>query len=316
MTADTRIPAQDIFAEAIRALVLEHDNLLVLDADRAGRSGAHAAAESKSESFLMLGAAEAALMGVAAGLALTGWTACVPGFNGADIRRILEPLHTIIGPQNLNVKLVGFWSGIPVHGEYFETQDLALLRPVPNLAVIVPADAVEARQALATALQHPGPAYIRLADLPEAPLCSEDYVFAIGRAVKMRDGADVAMICTGRQTLRALHAAAILETVSIRAGVLHVPTVQPLDTEAVLAVAEGVRLVVTAEEHGTRGGLGEAVAEALSGGSAPPMRRFGFRRGSGEILAREDFLEEQGLTAARMAESIHTLLHEKQVSDT
>jgi transketolase len=154
----------------------------------------------------------------------------------------------------------------------------------------------------------PGPAYIRLADYPPAVLHSEESRFEIGRAVKLREGPDVAMICTGRQTRQALHAATILETVGIGAQVLHVPTLQPLDTEAVLGAAQGVRLVVTAEEHGMRGGLGEAVAEALAGD--PPLRYkcFGFRQSSDEFPAREDFLEQQGLSAARMAESIHKLL--------
>ena len=310
MSLENTIPAREIFSGALLELLQTREDILVLDQDRASDTGTCLVAESQPEKFLMLGATENNLVGVAAGLATMGVTAWVAGFWGAQLRQTLEQWCSIIGPAKLNVKLVAFSEGAPFSdcGGGGEFQDLALMQSVPNMAVIVPGDAVEARQAILAVSAQEGPAYIRLASLPSTPLCGEEYTFGIGRVIAIREGDDVAIFCTGRQTQRALHAATILETVGISALVLHVPTIQPLDTAAVAEAAQRVRLVVTAEEHGIRGGLGEAVAEALIPKHLKLFARFGFRRCLETGAAREGFMEEGALTPARMAETIHNLL--------
>jgi transketolase len=179
------------------------------------------------------------------------------------------------------------------------------MRSVPNMVIVAPGDALEARQAILAVSAQDGPAYIRLAGLPVVALCAENHEFQLGQAVTLRDGTDVAMICTGRQTAKAVHAATILETVGISARILHASTIQPLDNATIAEAARGVRLVVTAEEHGIRGGLGEAVAEALVPGDFPPLLRLGFPPCSGGMMIREGSPEAEELSASRMAERIH-----------
>jgi transketolase len=197
-------------------------------------------------------------------------------------------------------------------GNGCDSQDIALMRSVPNMVIVVPGDAAEARQAILAVSAENGPAYIRLADLPPAAEGAGIHEFQLGQAVTLREGTDIVMVCTGRQTAQAVHAATILETVGISARIIHVSTIQPLDRAAIMDAARGVRLVVTAEEHGIRGGLGEAIAEALTPGDSPPLLRLGFPPCSGSMVIREGGPEAEELSASRMAEHIHGWLRRGQ----
>ena len=307
MNLEVRLPAREIFSQAVLELLQNREDLLVLDNDRAYGTGTCHVAETQPHKFLMIGAAETNLVGVAAGLATMGMTVWIAGFEGTQIRQTLEQWCSIIGPAKLNVKLAGYCGGtsLPDDGNGCDSQDIALMRSVPNMVIVAPGDALEARQAILAVSAQDGPAYIRLAGLPVVALCAENHEFQLGQAATLRDGTDVAMICTGRQTAKAVHAATILETVGISARILHASTIQPLDNATIAEAARGVRLVVTAEEHGIRGGLGEAVAEALVPGDFPPLLRLGFPPGSGGMVIREGSPEAEELSASRMAERIH-----------
>jgi len=306
MNPEARMPAREIFSQAVLELLQNRDDLLVLDQDRAFETGTCRVAETLPQKFLMFGASETNLVGAAAGLAAMGITVWIAGFDGTQIRQTLEQWCSVIGPAMLNVKLAGYCGGTsqPDSGEDCDTQDIALMSSVPNMTIVAPGDAPEAIQAIFAVSAQAGPAYVRLAALPPEARCPEHPESQHGQPVVLRDGADVVMVCTGRQTGKAVHAATILETVGISARILHVATIQPLFRAAIIDAIRGVRLVVTAEEHGIRGGLGEAVAEVLAPGEFPPLMRLGFQPGVG-MTVREGGPEGEELNASHMAERIH-----------
>jgi len=229
--------------------------------------------------FYMEGVSEAALIGIAAGLAFEGYLPYVNTIATFLTRRCLEQVAIDVALHNLPVRLIGSGGGAvyaPLGPTHMAIEDIALLRTMPNMAVVVPCDAPEMQRVMDASLEWKGPMYIRVAKGGEAKVSSENAGFAIGKAVTMRTGDDVVFIGTGIATTQALHAAELLAQHRIAAGVVHLHTVKPLDVEAVAATASA-RLVVTVEEHVRDGGLGTAVAESFADrGIATPLLRLGF----------------------------------------
>ncbi|MER3437684.1 MAG: transketolase [Chloroflexota bacterium] len=217
----------------------------------------------------------------------------------------------VVAQPHLNVKLCGSYSGI-LTGKTGKThqsvEDIAIFRAMPGVVTIAPADANELRGAMRAMMQDENPAYLRLTRDPSPVIFPPDYEFRIGKAVLLRDGADIGIISTGVETIRALEAADLLARHGVAASVLHVSTLKPLDIEAIVNLAERTGAIVTAEDHSIIGGLGGAVAETLAEHRPTPMRRIGWQDTYGESGPNDALLEKYGLTPRHVAEAAMALL--------
>ena len=226
------------------------------------------------------------------------------------VNRDLDQLRVVVAQPNLPVKLCGAYSGLltgKTGKTHQEVADISVMRAMPNMTVLAPADAVEVRACMLVANDRPGPVYVRMTRDPEPVIFPTDYEFELGRAFAVREGTDIALISTGAQTPRCLDAADELAHEGISALVLHVPTLKPLDTDAIVAAAEQTGRVVTAEDHTIIGGLGGAVAEVLGERCPTPMRRVGIRDVFGESAPNEDLLQKYGLTPGHVAQAARAL---------
>ncbi len=262
-----------------------------------------------------MGIAEADMVSTAAGMAATGMTPFVNSFAMFVPGRSYDQIRLQVAYGRTNVKLVGASAGLtigPDGATHQSLDDIALMRQLPNLTVIVPADAVETYQAVMTAAETEGPFYIRLGRYPTPVLFGSDYTFEIGAVPELRRGDDVALLATGIMVAQAMDAAESLAEEGVDAAVSNVPTIKPLMPQTVLARVSGKRLVVTLEEHSIIGGLGSAVAEILAAdASAPPLVRIGIADRFGESGPADELLETYGLTpdavAATVLEAMETV---------
>ena len=229
------------------------------------------------ERFFMEGISEANMIGMAAGLAMEGKIPYVNTIATFLTRRCFEQVVVDLGLHNLNVRLLGNGGGLvyaPLGPTHEAIEDIAIMRAIPNMTVIVPADADEMRRAMLQSLHHEGPLYVRIAKGGEPIVTNDDIPFEIGKAFEMRRGSDVLIITTGITAKNGLEAASQLESQGISACVLHVPTIKPLDRQAILRCAAEVPVIITVEEHSIIGGLGGAVAEIVSEANFPSSKRF------------------------------------------
>ena len=211
----------------------------------------------------------------------------------------------------MNVKIGAAYSGLltgKTGKTHQEVSDLAVMRAMPNLTVLAPADGVEVRLAMLAATEMEGPVYVRLTRDPHPVIFGADHPFEIGRAYVVREGTDVTVMATGEETVRSLQAASMLEERGISAHVVHVPTLKPLDVESIVAAAGVTGRVLTAEDHSVIGGLGGAVAEALAEHRPTPMKRLGMQDCFGESGDNGDLLEKYGLTPRHVAAAAEALL--------
>jgi transketolase len=260
-----------------------------------------------------MGIAEQNMAGTAAGLATVGFVPWLSSFAVFLAERDLDQVRMTIAQTKLPVKLGAAYSGLLTGytGKTHQSvEDIAIMRCMPNMTVIAPADAEECRQAMRVATDLPGPVYFRLTRDPSPAVFEPGYRFELGTGVVLREGGDVALLSTGVQTARVLEAAEMLAQDGIDATVLHLPTVKPLDAGAIVAAAERTGAVVTAEDHSILGGLGGAVAEILSEQRPTRMRRVGIRDTFGESASNDALLEKYGLTARHVATAARELLAE------
>ncbi|EGD45124.1 putative transketolase subunit B [Nocardioidaceae bacterium Broad-1] len=255
------------FGHALAALAEERPEIVGLSADLAKYTDMHIFREAHPERFFQMGMAEQALLGAAAGMAEVGLVPFASTYSVFATRRAYDFLCLDIAEPGLNVNVVGALPGLTTgYGPSHQaTEDLAILRACPNLTVVDPCDAVDLEQAVPQLASHAGPTYLRLLRGAVPRVLDEyDYTFQLGKAAELRTGRDVVLISTGLMTMRALQAAERLEKDHVDVSVLHVPTIKPLDREAIIAAASGDRLVVTLENHTVVGGLAEAVASTLA----------------------------------------------------
>lgn len=255
------------FGHALARLGQERPDIVGLSADLAKYTDMHIFRDAFPDRFFQMGMAEQAMLGAAAGLAEIGLVPFASTYSVFATRRAYDFLCLDIAEPKLNVNIVGALPGLTTgYGPSHQaTEDLAILRGCPNLTVVDPCDAVDIEQAVPALASHPGPTYLRLLRGAVPSVLGEyDYRFQLGPAAELRTGRDVVFIATGLMTMRALQAAARLEVDHIDTAVLHVPTIKPLDTEAIIRAARTDRLVVTLENHTIIGGLAEAVAATLA----------------------------------------------------
>ncbi len=303
---------RDVFGDTLVELIDQDERVYVLDGDLANSTKADKVAQERPERFLQMGIAEQNMMGVAAGMATCGLIPWISSFACFVVNRDLDQLRVVVAQPGLNVKIGGAYAGLltGLTGKtHQEMADIAVMRSMPGMTVIAPADGVEARAAMLAANDHDGPVYIRFTRDSHPTIFPADYRFEIGKGVVARDGGDVTIISTGVQTVRALEAVGQLAAEGISVRLLHLPTIKPLDVEAVVAAA-ATGAVVTAEDHTVIGGLGGAVAEALGEHRPTPMRRIGVADCFGESAPNDDLLEKYGLTASCVAAAVRALLQD------
>ncbi len=299
---------REVFGEYLCELAEEFPSVLCLDGDLGSSTRADIIAARHPDRFLQMGIAEQNMFGAAAGLATMGFIPFLSTFACFAAKRAIDQVRVSIAQPKLSVKVTGAYSGI-LTGKTGKThqsvEDIAVMRAMPNMTVLVPADATELRQMMRAAVLTPGPMYLRLTRDPFPTVFDDGYRFQIGKAAVLREGGDVAIIGTGVQSVRALQAAEeILAREGISAYVLHVPCVKPLDEEAIVRAAERTGVVVTVEDHSIIGGLGGAVAELLSERHPTVVKRVGLKDVFGESAADQDLLEKYGLTASHVAEAV------------
>ena len=274
-----RIATRNSYGSALVEIGKEHEELVVLDADLAGSTQTGVFAKEFPERHINCGIAEANMTGVAAGLAAAGKIPFMSSFAMFATARNFEQIRNSIGYPHLNVKIAASHAGISV-GEDGAThqclEDMALMRQIPGMVVLNPADDVEARAAIKAAYEYVGPVYIRLGRLAVPVLNDEEnYKFEMGKGVVLKEGTDVTIFATGLEVYEAVLAAEMLEKDGISAEVINIHTIKPIDKELVIASATKTGKVVTAEEHFTIGGLGSAVCEVLSENAPTKVLRIG-----------------------------------------
>lgn len=306
---------REAYGDALVALGAVYDNLVVLDADLAEATKTCKFKAAYPDRFFDCGIAEGNMMGVAAGLAAAGMIPFVSSFAMFAAGRAFEQIRNCIGYPHLNVKIGATHAGITV-GEDGAThqcnEDIALMRTIPGMTVICPADAAEARAAVQAAIEMKGPVYLRFGRYAVPAVHDETMHFEIGRGEELCDGKDVSIVATGLTVSMALDAAKLLHAEGIGTRVINIHTIKPIDAQLLIKAARETGAVVTAEEHSIIGGLGSAVAEVLSESIPVPMRRIGVNDRFGKSGQVPDLLEEYGLSAAHIADTARELVKAKK----
>ncbi len=299
-----KIATREAYGKALAEFGAEYENLVVLDADLAAATKTGIFKKAFPERFFDCGIAENNMIGVAVGLSLTGKIPFASSFAMFAAGRSFEQVRNSVGYPHCNVKIGATHAGVTV-GEDGAThqccEDIALMRTIPGMVILNPADAVEARLAVKAAIDYNGPVYLRFGRMAVPVIFGDDYKFEIGRGTKLADGSDVSLIATGIEVEQALLARELLAADGISASVVNISTVKPLDEELVLAEAAACGAVVTCEEHTVIGGLGSAVAECLSEKRPTPVLRVGVNDVFGRSGPAKELVSYFGLDAAAIA---------------
>lgn len=302
---------RDAFGRALVEVGRANPDVVVLDADLASSTKAVYFAEAFPERFFQMGVAEQNMMGVAAGMALTGKVPFASTFAVFASRRACDQVAMSVAHCRANVKIVGAYSGV-VSGNNGAThqavEDVGIMRAIPHLVVVDPLDDVEMAQAVPVVADHDGPVYLRVTRDAWPRVCPPGYRFALGRAAVLREGADVTLIGSGMMGSQCTEAAEILARAGVAARVLGMATIKPLDVDAVVAAAEETAGIVTAENHNVYGGLGSAVAEVLAEHAPAPLARVGIPDCYGECGSNLELLERYGLSATHVAAAARRVL--------
>ena len=306
-----KVATRQSYGEALVELGAEHDDFVVFDADLAAATQTGKFKAAYPDRFFDAGIAEGNMMGLAAGVATTGRVAFASTFAMFAAGRAFEQVRNSIGYPHLNVKIGATHAGISV-GEDGAThqcnEDIALMRTIPGMTVVVPADDVEARAAVRAAYEYEGPVYMRFGRLAVPVFNDPDaYEFELGKGVLLREGTDVTIVACGLMVQAALEAAETLAEKGVSAEVINIHTIKPLDEELVRASAAKTGRVVTAEEHSVIGGLGDAVLAALAE-SPVPVRKLGVNDVFGESGPAVDLLHKYNLDAAGVVAAVEALL--------
>ena len=294
---------REAYGEALVELGKINENVVVLDADLSGSTKTSMFKKAFPERHFNVGIAEADLIGTAAGFAACGKTAFASTFAMFAAGRAFEQIRNTVAYPKLNVKIAPTHAGISVGedgGSHQSVEDIAILRAIPGMVVLSPADAVETKKMVFAAAEYDGPVYIRMGRLNVPVLFDDNYDFQIGIANTLRDGKDVTIASTGLMTAEALKAAEELEKEGISVRVINVGTIKPLDGETILKAAEETKFIVTAEEHSVIGGLGSAVSEFLSEVHPTKVKKVGIYDKFGQSGTGEELLQKYELTAEKL----------------
>jgi transketolase len=309
-----KVATREAYGKALLELGSAQEDIVVLDADLSGSTKTKAFGQAHPDRFFNIGVAEANMMGMAAGLATMGKTVFASSFAMFAAGKPWEQLRQSVCIPQLNVKVCATHAGLTV-GEDGKShqmlEDITLMRVLPHMTVIVPADGVEARQAVLAAAKHPGPVYVRLSRASTPLIFSDDYKFEIGRAALLREGTDIALVACGVEVAAVIEAARILAEDGIEARVINVATIDPLDEETLVEAARECGAILTAEEHQINGGLGDAVAGLMARTCPVPMDMVGMNGEFGQSGDANQLLSHYGLDGASIAERARRLIGRK-----
>ena len=306
-----RIATRASYGKALVELGAENPDIVVLDADLSGSTQTKKFADVYPERFFNAGIAEANMMGMAAGLAVSGKTVFASSFAMFASGRAYEIIRNSIAYTGANVKICATHAGVTVGEDGASHQcveDLSLMRTIPGMTVINPADDVSARALIKAAAVYKGPVYIRLGRAAVPVIYEEGKTFEIGKALRVREGKDAAILATGILVDQALQAAEMLAAEGIECRVVDVHTIKPLDREEVIAAAKNCGCIVTAEEHSVIGGLGSAVAETVCKEAPCRMAMVGVQDTFGQSGKPAELMEQYGLTAADIVKAVKSCL--------
>ncbi len=301
----TDIPQRNYYGKALAELAAD-SRVVVMDADLAGSTKTSEFQKVCPERFVEVGIAEQNMIGIAAGLAASGKVVFASTFGIFATGRCWEQIRLAVAYPKLNVKICATHCGITVGEDgasHQALEDMAIMRSIPNMTVLCPADAYEAFAATKALAEYDGPAYMRMGRADFPVITEEGALFVIGKARVMREGTDVTLIGCGQMTALCLKAADMLEADGISAEVLNISTIKPLDSAAVVASVSKTGCCVTAEEHSIIGGLGSAVAETLADSCPAPLERVGTMDTFGESGKPAELMAKYGLTAEHIADS-------------
>ena len=298
-----KVATRDSYGNALKELGAIHENLVVLDADLAGATKTSVFQKAFPDRHFDCGIAEADMICAAAGLSTTGLVPFASSFAMFAAGRAFEQVRNSVGYPHLNVKIGATHGGISVGEDGASHQcceDFALMRSIPGMTVICPADDVEAKAAVKAAYEMEGPVYLRFGRLALPVFHDESYEFVVGKGEVLKEGTDVAIIANGLMVYEAIKAGEELAAAGINAMVINMPTIKPLDEELVIAAAKKCGKVITCEEHSVIGGLGEAVCSCLSEHCPTPVKRIGVNDEFGHSGPAATVLEQFGLCAANI----------------
>lgn len=307
--------AREAFGRTLVELARQNRDIVVLDADLASSTRVVYFAQEFPERFFQMGVAEQNMMGVAAGMALMGKIPFVSTFGVFASRRACDQVAISIAHCRSNVKIVGAYSGI-VSGNNGAThqavEDVAIMRGIPGMVVVDPADDQEMEQAMRAIVEYRGPVYLRVTRDPWPRISPEGYQFVLGKALQVKAGADVTLIGSGMMTSQCVEAAHLLHGEGIQARVLHIATIKPIDVEAIVQAARETKGIVTAENHNIYGGLGSAVAEVLAEHAPAPMVRIGLCDCYGECGTNAELLQKYSMSPRHIADAAHAVLQKSR----
>ncbi len=311
MTLPEGKPLRLVFGETVTELAARDPRIVVLDGDLGSSTQARLFEDAYPERFFQMGIAEQNMLGVAAGMAVTGLVPFISTFVAFALHRPLDQIRVLIAQTGANVKITAGYCGL-FTGKAGKTHqivdDISVARAMPGMVVVSPADEVETKGVMAWALDYEGPVFIRLVRDVTQTLFQPGHKFQFGRVKVVREGRDITLISTGTQTPRVMDAADILAGVGIEAHVVHMPTIKPIDVAGVVEAAERTGRVVTVEEHTVIGGLGGAVAETLSEHRPTRVDRIGLQDHYTESATDEELLDMYCLSAERVAQRVQRLL--------
>lgn len=303
-----KIATRESYGRALVELAEEFPEMVVLDADLTGATKTNLFCRAHPDRHINCGIAESNMMGVAAGLAAEGMLPVVSSFAMFAAGRAYEQVRNSVGYPHLNVKIAATHGGISVGEDGASHQcceDIALMRTIPGMTVVCPADDAEARAALRAALEHEGPVYLRFGRMAVPAFNDEkNYKFQLGRGVLLREGRDVTLVASGLCVWESLRAADRLAQEGIEAEVINIHTIKPIDAEMLLSSARKTGRVATVEEHSVIGGLGDAVGEVLLRDYPCPMKKIGVPDVYGQSGSAKELLRHYGLDEAQIAAQI------------
>ena len=298
---------REVFARTLAAHADERRDILLLDADNTTATTEDLFANAHPDRFLQMGVAEQNMVGVAAGLSTMGFRPFVTCYACFQVFRAHDQVRVLLAQTGLPVTLVGQSAGLltGLTGKTHQSiDDVAVLRAMPGMTIVVPGDEFELRSVVSWLLESRGPVYLRLTRGTSPHMFDDTYRFEFGKAVAIHQGGDVAIVSSGLQTTRVLEALPLLEAAGIHALVVHVPTIKPLDADAIEEAARATGRVVTVEDHTIVGGLGGAVCEVLAERFPAPVHRVGIQDTYAESASHDELVERYGISPTAIAGSI------------
>ncbi len=305
---------RNVYGEVLAELGEQYEHIVALNADLSGSTKTELFHQKFPHRFFNMGISEQDMVGTAVGLARTGKIPFVSTFSIFAVGKPWEQIRQSVANPKVNVKIVATHGGITVGEDGSSHQcleDIGIMRILPNMVVIMPADGIETRKAITAIIEHQGPVYMRLSRMNFPVLFDESYNFKIGKGTVVREGTDVSIVATGLMVSQSLKAVESLEKEGISAQIINISTIKPLDQELIIQAARTTGAVVTAEEHSIIGGLGSAVAEVLSENCPTPMRRIGTRDKPGTSGKPVELLERYQLNPQHIISAVKEVLQQK-----